>query len=126
MKSISRKGKVFAGSDIPVFLDTGATLSLLPPALVESIANDVGTTGKDQWGFYRVDCSKSTLPGTIDFEFEGITIKVTFPEIIRQIGATCWLGLSPSTKFSLLGDTLMRSMYGKFLKKHIYLYTAVD
>jgi hypothetical protein len=120
MKSISKRGgdgktaSTYTSAGMPVFLDTGATLSLLPTALVKSIADDLGSTGLDRHGFYVIDCKVASQEGSIDFNFEGVTIKVSYPEIIRQIGSTCWLGISPSDKFALLGDTVMRSMYAVF------------
>lgn len=129
MKSISKTGAdgkstSWSGSSMPVFLDTGATLSLLPTELVSTIATDLGSSGLDRHGFYVVDCKVAQQPGSVDFNFDGVTIKVSYPEIIRQIGSSCWLGISPSDKFALLGDTVMRSMYAVFDTEEDNVYLA--
>lgn len=107
--------KVYANSSMDVFLDTGATLSLLPQEISDAIAADFGSTGIDANGFYPVDCDIADLDGSLDFAFNGVTIKVAYKELIRQSGLECVLGITPSSTFTLLGDTFMRSAYGMSL-----------
>jgi hypothetical protein len=99
-----------------VFLDSGATLTLLPTALANSIAADFGADETDANGFYSVNCSFNGLPGTLDFAFPGVTIHVPYNEVVRELqtafGVQCFLGISPSDDFVLLGDTMLRSAYG--------------
>jgi len=100
-----------------VFLDSGATLTLLPQALADSIAADFGATGVDEDGFYPVACSLAALNGTMNFDFPGVTIKVPYKELIRQIATSppsCYLGIVPNSDFVLLGDTFLRSAYGMY------------
>lgn len=108
--------KQYANTSMAVFLDSGATLTLLPTALATAIAADFGIESLDSNGFYRVDCRFNDLPGTLDFAFEGVTIHVPFREMVREIqtgfGVECFLGISPSEDFALLGDTMLRSAYG--------------
>ncbi|KAK2605895.1 hypothetical protein QQS21_003735 [Conoideocrella luteorostrata] len=102
---------------MPVFLDTGATLTLLPPKLADQMAQAVGASKADGNGFYIVDCDLASQNGTIDFNFEGVTIRVPYKEMIREIQTlptSCYLGIMPSTSFTLLGDTFMRSAYVVF------------
>lgn len=103
-------------NSMPVFLDTGATLTLLPPQLANRIAQAVGAGKPDEGGFYLVSCDLATRNGTLDFNFNGVTIKVPYREIVREISGSppsCYLGIMPSTSFALLGDTFLRSAYGK-------------
>jgi len=106
--------KTYANSSTPVFLDSGSTLTLLPPTLVASIASDFGAVGPDSTGLYSVDCSIGRANGTLDFAFSGVTIRVPYHELIRQSGSGCVLGLQGNTQFVLLGDTFLRSAYGTF------------
>lgn len=102
---------------MPVFLDTGATLTLLPPDLADQMAQAVGAAKIDQNGFYTVDCGLANKNGTLDFNFNNVTIRVPYKEIVREITAlptSCYLGIMPSTSFSLLGDTFLRSAYGTY------------
>jgi hypothetical protein len=111
----SGKTHTYSGSNIPVFLDTGATMTLLPAALAAEVAQDFGSTGADANGFYEVGCDLEAINGTLDFAFDGTTIKVPYKELIRKVEGnppTCFLGISPSNDFTLLGDTFMRSAYG--------------
>lgn len=108
--------KTYANTSIDVFFDTGATLTLLPQALADAIGKDFGSSGAGSDGYYTVDCKLNDLAGTVNFAFNGVTIKVPYSEFIREtttsLGTTCVLGITPSDSFTLLGDTFMRSAYG--------------
>jgi aspartyl protease len=109
----------FPGSTLPVFLDSGATLTLLPRQLSDAIATSFGSPGLDSREFYPVDCSLVTTQGTVDFQFAGTTIKVPYNEMIRETTRrdgtkSCMLGIVPSPDFVLLGDTFLRSAYAVF------------
>ncbi|KAI1150578.1 aspartic peptidase domain-containing protein [Nemania diffusa] len=110
--------KQYANTSMDVFLDSGATLSLLPTSLANSIAADFGADATDPNGFYPVDCSFNNQSGTLNFAFSGVTIRVPYREIVREIqtsfGVQCYLGISPSDDFALLGDTMLRSAYAVF------------
>ncbi|KAH8899082.1 acid protease [Thozetella sp. PMI_491] len=114
----SGKNKTYTGSNVPVFLDSGSTMTLLPSSLSSAIAADFGNARADANGFYQVDCSLTSVQGTLDFAFDGTTIHVPYKELVRVVGsgssATCFLGISPSSSFTLLGDTFMRSAYTVF------------
>lgn len=109
--------KMYANSSMDVFLDTGSTLTLLPQTICDQLGADFGSSGLDESGFYPVDCSLADLPGTVDFDFNGVEIKVPYNEFIRSSSGSfgqqsCVLGITPSESFTLLGDTFMRSAYG--------------
>ncbi|KAF3057013.1 putative aspartic-type endopeptidase OPSB [Trichoderma lentiforme] len=111
------KSTTFANTKMTVFLDSGSTLTLLPQSLVNEIADSLGSTGTDDSGFAIVDCGLINEPGTIDFEFDGVTIKVPYSEMIRSVSSLpphCYLGMMGSTQFALLGDTFLRSAYAVF------------
>ncbi|KAI3320362.1 eukaryotic aspartyl protease [Xylariaceae sp. AK1471] len=112
------KAKQYANTSMAVFLDSGATLTLLPTALANSIAADFGAEATDVNGFYPVDCKFNDQPGTLDFAFSGVTINVPYKEVVRELqtgfGTQCFLGISPSEDFALLGDTMLRSAYAIF------------
>ncbi|KND90855.1 Candidapepsin-2 [Tolypocladium ophioglossoides CBS 100239] len=122
LKSITHTGQggnsaSLAGKAMPVFLDTGATLTLLPPDVTKAMATALNATGMDLNGFYTVDCGLAKMNGTIDFAFEGVTIRVPYKEIIREMKAKspmCYLGVMQSNMFALLGDTFLRSAYVVF------------
>lgn len=109
--------RVYNDSNIPVFLDSGSTMTLLPPALANAIAADFGVAAPDGKGFYRIDCGFTKSGGTLDFKFQGATVKVPYKEMIREVPGSpmaCFLGIQPSEKFTLLGDTFLRSAYSRF------------
>jgi hypothetical protein len=110
--------RAYPSAELPVFLDSGATLTLLPKGLADTIARDFGASGVDSSGFYNVGCELANMQGTIDFQFPGITIHVPYKEIIRELRTTpprCYLGIVPNEDFVLLGDTFLRSAYGMFV-----------
>ncbi|KAI0156690.1 acid protease [Hypoxylon sp. FL1284] len=112
------KTKQYENTTMAVFLDSGATLTLLPTDLANSIAEDFGAEAMDANGFYSVNCSLNDLPGTLNFAFNGVTIRVPYNEVVRELqtssGTQCYLGISPSDEFTLLGDTMLRSAYAVF------------
>lgn len=110
--------KTYPNTSMDVFLDTGATLTLLPPALANAIGKDFGADSADSNGYYNVDCGLADMQGTVDFEFNGVTIRVPYDEFIRESTNSfgtpaCVLGITASTSFTLLGDTFLRSAYGR-------------
>lgn len=122
--------KQYPNTSMAVFLDSGATLTLLPTRLATAIAADFGADATDSNGFYPVDCKFNDQPGTLNFAFAGVTIRVPYREVVREIqtafGISCYLGISPNEDFVLLGDTMLRSAYGEPLFKatpRIYLKT---
>ncbi|KAI1338186.1 acid protease [Xylariaceae sp. FL0016] len=119
----------YENSTMAVFLDSGATLTLLPTTLANTIAADFGSESIDANGFYTVDCSLNDLSGTLNFEFDGITIQVPYKELVRELqtsfGTTqCFLGISPSDDFTLLGDTMLRSAYAVFDQTNSMIHMA--
>lgn len=103
--------------NIPVFLDSGSTMTLLPTDVASAIARDFGAEAPDGNGFYRIDCSLTELNGTLDFAFDGVTVKVPYKELTREVPTNppaCFLGIMPSERFTLLGDTFLRSAYSTF------------
>ncbi|KAH8653710.1 aspartic peptidase domain-containing protein [Xylariales sp. PMI_506] len=114
----SGSNKTYDNSSMAVFLDTGSTLTMLPTALAADIAADFNAQGPDSNGFYLVDCDYNSQLGSVNFAFAGVTIQVPFSEIIREVatsfGTQCYMGISPSSEFVLLGDTMMRSAFAVF------------
>ncbi|KAJ4361474.1 hypothetical protein N0V85_009402, partial [Neurospora sp. IMI 360204] len=85
----------YEGSEIPAFLDSGSTMTILPPKLANEIAKDFGSPEADANGFYRVGCEYVGMNGTVDFEFQGgvgneqkqrVTVRVPYKEMIREVG----------------------------------------
>src|SRR5205807_91941 len=104
----SGHSRPYSGSSTPVFLDSGSTMTLLPPNLTAAIAKDFAAQPPDASGFLQIDCSLMNVNGSLDFAFEGVTVKVPYKELMRMIPSnppTCFLGIMPSEQFTLLGDT---------------------
>ncbi|KAK4167708.1 putative aspartic-type endopeptidase [Cladorrhinum sp. PSN259] len=109
--------RVYGDSKMPVFLDSGSTMTLLPKNLTATIAKDFGAAAPDDNGFYRIDCGLTQMNGTLDFAFDGLNIRVPYKEMIREVPSNppaCFLGITPSDTFTLLGDTFLRSAYAVF------------
>ncbi|KAK4561317.1 hypothetical protein LTR86_004634 [Recurvomyces mirabilis] len=114
---------------LPAILDSGTSLTLIPPALFEELASYYGVVNSSDYG-YLIDCSAVSAADTLDFEFggaNGIVINVPMSEMaLPQNDANgypltidddhtpaCTFGLYPSFPGSpiLLGDTFLRSAY---------------
>lgn len=118
----------YEGSQIPAFLDSGSTMTILPPKLTSKIAKDFGSPEPDANGFFQVGCEFVGMNGTVDFQFEAgnedgeekkmVTVRVPYKEMIREVGEgetkNCFLGVVGSETFTLLGDTFLRSAYAVF------------
>lgn len=125
LKSISHtapgraRGSSMGNSTMAVILDTGSTLAILPPGVVNGMASALSAGQVDQTGLHPVPCQMAEQAGSFNFAFNGVTIRVPYQEIIRQqsVGSArlCHLGVmeSPSGSLALLGDTFLRSAYGE-------------
>ncbi|KAL3956050.1 hypothetical protein ACCO45_008896 [Purpureocillium lilacinum] len=81
------------------------------------LAAAMGSTTMDLNGFHIVDCALTGRNGSVDFAFEGVTVRVPYRELIREVRMEppmCYLGVMPSDMFALLGDTFLRSAYVVF------------
>jgi hypothetical protein len=98
--------------DTPVFLDSGATLSHLPTRIYEALVGSFADAMfEPESGFYLVPCEVTELEGSVDFYFEGKTIRVPFNEFIWQQAGYCILGVMPDDEEAILGDTFLRAAY---------------
>jgi hypothetical protein len=77
----------------PVVLDSGSTLSTLPSNLVAAMLADFTGVVSVGNGVYAVDCSQTTLSGTLDFGFGNTVIHVPYRQFIWAPSATsCYFG----------------------------------
>jgi hypothetical protein len=111
----SSSSSAYAGSSLPIVLDTGSTLSYLPQSVVSSLATDFSATVTD--GLLSVPCSMQSQSGSVDFTFGALTIKVPYKEFIWQAEpGTCYVGATAvgDSGTALLGDSFLRSAYGTY------------
>ncbi|KAK0723376.1 aspartic peptidase domain-containing protein [Lasiosphaeria miniovina] len=120
--------------DVPVFLDSGGTLSRLPTAIFQAIGNSFpGAQFDARSGFFVVpDCSAlADSGGTVDFFFAGdvAVIRVPFAEFVWQPAsagnsAECLLGVLPDDDEPVLGDSFLRAAYVVFDQDNRALHIA--
>jgi hypothetical protein len=105
-------------SDLNVLVDTGVTYTVLPPAMVDAIAEQFGA--KWDVGEYTVDCAMRDQPGTFDFGFNNdrLIIRVRYFDFILKIQeGRCTFGLQQGTDSdAILGNTFLRGAYGELLR----------
>ncbi|KAI1820851.1 aspartic peptidase domain-containing protein [Xylaria intraflava] len=105
---------------LPVIVDSGTTLSLLPESIVNKLAAQFPGATPDGNGGYQVDCAYQGRDGSVDFEFlagtETVTINVAYRDFIWNSGGSCFLGASYSKSIGvwILGDTFLRGAYVAF------------
>lgn len=89
---------------LPVFLDSGGTLSLLPTPLYQAIGQAFIAEFPDTFlhpesGYYVVDCSVADSPGSLDFGFGAKVINVAYKDVIWNLGQPdldlCVVGVLP-------------------------------
>jgi hypothetical protein len=84
--------------EVPVFLDSGGTLSRLPTPIYQAIGDSFPGAQLDQSsGFYYVDCDVGQQPGSVDFTFNNKKIAVPYADFIWEADAgQCVVGLLPN------------------------------
>lgn len=115
-------------SNIPVLLDSGATLSYLPVNMVAKLYSALGVEFSQKYDAPFCQCSLANSSATIDFSFGGKIISVPMNEMVLSTGGTtirsstgntldCTFGIfaqasqgGPGTSYTL-GDTFIRSAY---------------
>jgi hypothetical protein len=113
--------------DFPVaaLLDTGASLSYLPPNLVDAIYDLVEAVYDPQMGAAFVPCALRDTDMIFSFTFSTPSIAVDMTELVLDPGPTggarprfrdgraaCIFGISPTQgHIPILGDTFLRSAY---------------
>ncbi|KAH8885636.1 acid protease, partial [Thozetella sp. PMI_491] len=116
----SQYSKQYGHSSSVVVLDSGSTLTSLPPAIVEGLAADVGAKYQESTGLYNVDCRVLSDVSTVDFTFGtasdgNLTARVPLADLIVWSGGldTCSLGVQPATSVDLaiLGQGFLRRVY---------------
>jgi len=118
----------------PAVLDSGATQTFLPDAIVNAIYAQTGATYFAPFSVAAVPCSARSISGTFDFGFAGPNgpiIKVPIGDLIypgifggqpmnlpNTTQQACVFGISPASARGLpegasvvMGDTLLRSAY---------------
>jgi len=105
--------KTYSSSSIPVFLDSGTTVSLLPQSIFDAIVADFPGATPRANGFYTVDCAIASQLGTIDFTFGNTIINVPYREFLWHSATdVCVLGLLPTEDNEpILGDSFLRAAY---------------
>ncbi|KAI0554785.1 acid protease [Xylaria curta] len=105
---------------LPLIVDSGTTLSLLPESLVSKLAAQFPGATSDGAGGYRVDCAYQNQTGTVDFEILAetgtVTINVSYRDFIWNNGGDCLLGAwhSDDVGTFILGDSFLRGAYVAF------------
>ncbi|PHH59425.1 hypothetical protein CDD81_3211 [Ophiocordyceps australis] len=114
---------------LPVVLDSGTSLSFLPPDLVDQVWAEVGAKYDEDVGLALLPCAAANSEGYFSFTFSGPLgprINVTMAELVFQLSggspkpksghhrgkSVCGFGISKqSAPPYLLGDTFLRSAY---------------
>ncbi|KAH8902014.1 acid protease [Coniochaeta sp. PMI_546] len=105
---------------LPVFLDSGGTLTRLPTPLYRAIGEAFisefpGAFLDEPSGYYVVDCAIAGSPGSVDFGFGAKIIRVAYKDVIWDLGQPdlniCVVGVLPEDDEPVLGDSFLRAAY---------------
>jgi Eukaryotic aspartyl protease len=112
-------------------LDSGTLLTYLPSKLAKSIIANVGAVYYSDYGAAYIDCAKSASLTTVDFNFNGITIKIPLGELILPNSPDddddqCLFGISVGDANTgvILGDTFLSSVYLVYDLANYQVYMA--
>lgn len=119
MNAGSSKHRLAASSfPIGVLLDSGTSLTYLPPQVVTTIYNKLGAVYDGARGIAFAPCSLVNQKIHFSFTFSAAQVHVSITDLIRRWGGlqfqngkhACAFGIVPSTSGSfVLGDTFLRS-----------------
>ncbi|KAK3940419.1 aspartic peptidase domain-containing protein [Diplogelasinospora grovesii] len=98
--------------EVPVFLDSGGTLSRLPTAIFQAIGGAFpGAQYDPSSGFFVADCSVANETGSVDFIFNSKVISVPYGDFIWETSGGCVVGVLPDDTEPVLGDSFLRAAY---------------
>ncbi|OLN97043.1 putative aspartic-type endopeptidase OPSB 3 [Colletotrichum chlorophyti] len=105
-------------NDSVFLLDTGNQYFRLRHSFVDPLYKDLGAVN-DGGDRYYVKCNKRHMPGTWDFEFGEVTIKVPYKSLITELspdnGKHCQVGVLTTWKGQLvLGQPFLQAAYAAF------------
>lgn len=111
----SGESQKFGSGKLPVFLDSGGTLTRLPTKLFDNIGSAFpGAQYDEDAGLYTVNCSAANEAGSVDFGFSGKVISVPFADFIWGLGDgdddECLLGVSAEDGESFLQRLLKHEL----------------
>ncbi|KAI2631214.1 aspartic peptidase domain-containing protein [Xylaria nigripes] len=115
---------------LPVIVDSGTTLSLLPESIVTKIAAQFPGAKPDGNGGYQVDCAYQGKDGSVDFMFSAatgtVTVSVAYRDFIWNSSGQCFLGAAHNKDLGvwILGDTFLRGAYVAFDQTNNALFMA--
>ncbi|OBA22588.1 acid protease [Metschnikowia bicuspidata var. bicuspidata NRRL YB-4993] len=116
LESTSHNVSVFL-SQVLALLDSGASLTYLPGAILDGFASLLGAYMNSSEA-YTINCEKASDRIFTVFYFSGARIKVPLSDLIFRLGSSCYLGILelPSDQLSgasyaILGDNFLRSAY---------------
>lgn len=118
---------IFNDKNLPVLLDSGTSLMLLPENILDAIGTHIGAEYSKEVGYYIHECSIGDKGGSLEFDFSGIKIDVAISDILLPLTDghgnpsqfengenACALGISQATDTIILGDTFLRSIYAVY------------
>ncbi|KAL0469332.1 aspartic peptidase domain-containing protein [Neurospora intermedia] len=115
---------------VPVFLDSGGTLSRLPETIFQAIGDSFpGSQYDPESGFYIVDCSVAEQAGSVDFIFgssgSAKKIRVPYGDFIWEVQTgVCVVGVLPTDDEPVFGDSFLRAAYVVFDQDNRNLHLA--
>ncbi|KAH8878607.1 acid protease, partial [Thozetella sp. PMI_491] len=132
LDSVSTNNALLSNGSIVAILDSGSTLTRLPPYLHHAIAQSIPTSQllSGNSGLYTVNCSMMDVDATVDFKFGGKVIQVAYKDIIYIGGYQfCLVGTVPAQDdFYILADSFLRAAYVVFDidQMNIHMAQAAD
>lgn len=133
LDKISLDGSAASNSTQALLFDSGASLSYFQPEVINALVDLLGATYSDDDGVYECSCSAiSAGEHTLTFSFDGATFSIDPYDLLIPIGEGisgnfyCVVGAVPSssTSRSILGDSVLRSLYVIFDQDALELRVA--
>ncbi|ATY63376.1 candidapepsin-4 precursor [Cordyceps militaris] len=113
--STSETNRRLQGDNSNVMLDSGTTISRLQEQVAMPILNALNAQ-PDGDGYFQIPCQSQNLPGSVNFGFGGVIVRVPFKDFIINVGdpLTCYAGIALTEGQQILGDTVLRAGYFVF------------
>ncbi|KKY39864.1 putative acid protease [Diaporthe ampelina] len=122
---------LLASGSLPVFLDSGGTVSRFPNETFFAIGDAFsGARYNDTLGYYFIDCDAAEQTGSVDFGFgggdNGNVISVSYKDFIWNPldAGQCVLGIQIDNDEPVLGDSFLRAAYVVYDQDNANLHLA--
>jgi len=111
-------------SNIPIKIDAGSNLIVLPKSIISNFFETSGLSVKfdNQRGLYSCECSPNKVYPDLVLYFNGLSLNISSSSYFTKLSSTCYLNLKSLSKDASLAEPAV--IGGAILKDYYTLFSA--